>query len=107
VARRLGWTLFVPVAGLVSTSDKNTGYERTAIGNQLRPFNSSSPRDSTSAPDCPCAVVVCADAAGCGSRVGLGAGTTSQTRTGLYAPDAWARCDRHGRFGLFNSAPVA
>src|SRR2546426_402855 len=56
-------------------AQRNTGYERTTIGNQLRPVNPASPGDSTSAPGDPCAVVVYADATGRGSRVGLGAGT--------------------------------
>ena len=56
-----------------------TGHERTTIGNELRTGNCPSPCDSTSASDDPCAVVVYADAAGRGSHVGLGAGTTGQT----------------------------
>ena len=76
---QLGRTVLVPVPGLLSTPDKkNTGYERNAIGNQLRPANPSSASGSPSATDGPRAVVVCADATGCGSRLGLGVRTSGQ-----------------------------
>ena len=75
-----GRTLFVPSLGLLSTPDtKDTGYERTTNGNQLRPVNPSSTRGSAPAPHGPRAVVVCADATGRGSRFGLRSPDTVQT----------------------------
>src|SRR5262245_30642801 len=79
-----GWTNYVPGLELLLTP-----YERATIGNQLRSGNRDSASPATAAPDDPCAVVVCPDATG--SRSGLG-----MRRAGPPRPEPVAGTGRIG-----------